>query len=484
MGLRRACCVVACIGVTAGWTFQARAQAKEDSELDVQETPVDVVPDDESPLEVDERQPLPDRPREDGGGEADGSATDQGQTTVGGAPAAEETREILETEPRPDRPREGEVGFNYDVAGFDKGELNPFYIQSRGGRFRLNVGAYTEFRYTANLRQTPPEGEGEDKYEGGFAIPRTRLFFEGLFSPGIAFHLQIGVSDTGEFSLIDAHGDVNFGELLRRNRTRGFWLLRLGRFFRAVSRENWMFALDLLGVDYTGVETVLGVGNGDGAQMFYAADRYRTWFAVTADARDSTATFPSEATNVSVSSRSEFQVGKSDWSNWTDTIGRRGRAFGVLFGAAAEYQYSQADGDLNTGKHSGSVTADISFSGNGFQTLTYGEVSWERIDGELQYVWGFVTQGGYFVNKMWQLYAEYDHLNPGNLEGFSNYNVLSLGSNVFPFEWTNKYRVTVEGGLLFNPLSDTLVPPTVTLGWLPAVSGNQYRIRIQFVFGF
>lgn len=399
----------------------------------------------------------------------------------------ETTRELLETQPRPDRPRpDDDQEIEHEVAGFEKGALNAFFIQSRSGRFRLNLGAFTQFRYTGNIRQSPGEIDGvqQDKYEGAFSIPRTRLFFEGLYSPGLGFHLRIDISDTGNASLIDAHLDLNFGELLKRQRTNGFWLLRIGRFFRAVSRENWMFAQDLLGVDFTGVETVMGGGNGDGGQAFFALDRYRIWMSLTADAAGGTATFPDPNTTVTASTRSEYQVGKSEWSNWSDTIGRPGRPFGVLFGAAAAYEYSQEDINFNNASHSGTVTADVSFSGNGFQTLTYGTVNWARVGGQLQYFWGFVTQGGYFLNKMWQLYAQYERVSPGNREGFGSYNALSIGSNVLPFMWTNRYRATIEGGILFNAIDSTLVPPTPMLGWLPAASGNQYRIRVQFVFGF
>ncbi|MEM9727412.1 MAG: hypothetical protein AAF997_02420 [Myxococcota bacterium] len=413
-------------------------------------------------------QPLPDRPRDDEGEEET---------------KAEKDLDRVDTTPRPDRPRVDETDDDeYAVAGFDKGSLNPFFIQSKNGRFRLNLGIYTQFRYTGNIRETPDPDQ--DKYEGAFSIPRTRIFWEGLFTHGIGFHLRINISDTGNVSLIDAHLDLNFGELIKNQRTNGFWLLRIGRFFRAVSRENWMFPQDLLGVDSTGVEDVMGPGNGDGGQLYFALDRYRIWMAITADALGGSATFPADDTNVTFSTRSEYQVGKSDWSNWSDTIGRRGRAFGVLFGAAAAYRYSQTAVDFDDAQHSGTVTADISLSGNGFQTLTYGTVNWARVDGQLQYFWGFVTQGGYFINKMWQLYAEYDRVSPGNREGFTSYNALSIGSNVFPFEWTNRYRATIEGGMLFNAISSTLVPPLPVLGWLPAASGNQYRIRVQFVFGF
>jgi hypothetical protein len=65
-----------------------------------------------------------------------------------------------------------------------------------------------------------------------------------------------------------------------------------------------------------------------------------------------------------------------------------------------------------------------------------------------------------------------------------SFKALTIGSSLFPFDWTNRYKVSVEGGLLFNAINQTLVEPTGVLGWLPADEGNQYYLRFQLQFGF
>lgn len=43
----------------------------------------------------------------------------------------------------------------HDVAGFDKTNFNGFFVQSRDGQFRLNIGAYSQLRYNLVWREIP-----------------------------------------------------------------------------------------------------------------------------------------------------------------------------------------------------------------------------------------------------------------------------------------------------------------------------------------
>ena len=240
-----------------------------------------------------------------------------------------------------------------------------------------------------------------------------------------------------------------------------------------------------LGIDFSGVETVTGPPNADGAQISFANDRYRFWSAVSNDALGGRGPFPRETSRLTISTRQELQLAGHNWNNWNDTVGRKDRPFGILMGGASTYSLSSENINFGNTRNSGLLTLDFSLSGVGFQALTYTTVKWAIVNGAFEYFYGFDAQTGYFINKVWQVYTEYELVSPGNRsEDLSRYNALRIGTNVFPYLWTNRYRFAVEGGILFNPFSETLVPENPASGWLAANTGKQYEIRTQLTFGF
>jgi hypothetical protein len=77
---------------------------------------------------------------------------------------------------------EGEIEL---TAGYDKTAMNGFFIRSEDQSFRLNIGAYTQFRYDVNWRDAPA---GQDDFTSDFSIRRTRIFFEGNYTPEFNYH--------------------------------------------------------------------------------------------------------------------------------------------------------------------------------------------------------------------------------------------------------------------------------------------------------
>ena len=72
-------------------------------------------------------------------------------------------------------PDENEAAETPLTAGYEKNSTNGFFIRSKDGQFRLNIGLYTQARYDVNWREAPP---GEDDVELGFSLNRTRVFLE------------------------------------------------------------------------------------------------------------------------------------------------------------------------------------------------------------------------------------------------------------------------------------------------------------------
>ena len=369
------------------------------------------------------------------------------------------------------------------IAGFEKGNFDGFYVQSRDGEFRLNLGAYTQFRYNLLWRETPPVDESD--FNAGFTVPRTFFFFEGRFTSAIEYHLRINITEAGDFAIQVAYAGYNFKDYHHRSRhNHGAWNLRVGRQFLALTREDWMTSQDSLTTEASAVDQTFGPGSVDGVQAFYGRDRGRLWFALSNGLGGGNESFPNNLTSQAlISARGEVQLLGDDWNNYNDLVGRRGHPFGILLGIGSGYGIRGPNAPPDDPKHFGQVTADLTLAGNGFQVLTYGVWNWEAV-GTAQSTWGFVAQGGYFILDPWQVYVRYELVDPGRIQGLTSFNALTIGSSLFPFDWTNRYKLSAEGGLLFSAINQTLVVPTGVLGWAPADEGNQYYLRFQLQFGF
>jgi hypothetical protein len=184
-----------------------------------------------------------------------------------------------------------------------------------------------------------------------------------------------------------------------------------------------------------------------------------------------------------VSARGEVQLLGDDWNTFNDLVGRKGRSLGVLLGVGSGYTVAGPNAPAGTPQHTGQVTVDVSVGGDGFQAMVYGMWNWEAVSG-LRSTWGLVAQAGYFIFEPWQVYAQYSLVHPGQIAGLIPFNALTLGTSAFPFNWTNRIKLSLEGGLLFNAINSTLVNPTPANGWLSADAGNQYYLRAQLQFGF
>jgi hypothetical protein len=155
-----------------------------------------------------------------------------------------ENTEVTESAPEgADQAEKGE-GVDSDAeipltAGYEKNSTNGFFIRSKDGQFRLNIGLYTQARYDVNWRDAPA---GEDDVERGFSLNRTRFFLEGKYTPKFAYHFRVNIDDEADFSLLVGYVQYNIGEK---------WNLRGGRQFIAMSREDWMLPQDTLTTEFS-----------------------------------------------------------------------------------------------------------------------------------------------------------------------------------------------------------------------------------------
>ncbi|UCE88396.1 MAG: hypothetical protein JSW10_08550 [Pseudomonadota bacterium] len=358
------------------------------------------------------------------------------------------------------------------TAGYEKNTANGFFIRSKDGKFRLNIGAYTQARYDINWREAPA---GEDDVEKGFSLNRTRFFFEGQFTPMFDYHFRINIDDEGNSDLQVAYLQYNIDTK---------WAVRAGRQFLAMSREDWMLAQDVLTTEFSANDFTFAYGASNAVQAHYQGDRQRFWVALSDGANGAKKSFPNNnSTELALTGRWAYQVAGRDWSVWDDLVSRRGRPRGVLLGLAGG---SQIEEDASAVDTSAQLNADISFNGNGYQAMLAASVTrHEPKSGPSFNNYGLLVQGGYFFTTHLQTYAQYNLVSPGDQPGdLETFHSITAGVSYFPFTWTNRWKFSAEIAHLFDALNKTLVTASGSLGWLPSDEDGQTYLRLQAQFGF
>jgi Phosphate-selective porin O and P len=358
------------------------------------------------------------------------------------------------------------------TAGFEKTSGNGFFLRTEDDLFELRIGLYTQIRYNANWRNAPAD---EYDFERGFSVNRTRLFFTGHYTERYGYHFRINWNDSFDPELLVAFAQYNGTEDSH---------LRVGKQFMALSREDWMFAHDLLTTEFSPNDFTFAIGPSTGLQHHKAHEKRRYWLGVGNGAFGGRREFPApDAADIALTSRYEHALSGEDWSVWDDLVGGPGRARGTLLGGGAAYQYTGKDSP--DPDNAAQLNLDISFNGDGYQAMLSGSATWLDPDSGSHYTYyGALAQAGYFISAKDQLYAQYNFLSSGGPTAATDFNSIALGLNHFPFAWTNRWKLSFEGGYLFDALNDTIVEESGSLGWLSSDHRGQAYLRLQAQFGF
>lgn len=362
------------------------------------------------------------------------------------------------------------------TAGYAPSPVNGAFIQSSSGDFRLQLGAYTQIRWNANWREVPETGEYGEDFTRGWSMNRTRLFLEGKYTDRSTYHIRANINNSFDFELLVAWAQLKLGDR---------WNLRIGKQFVPLSREDWMFAQDLLTSEFSPNDFTFAIGPSLGAFASYFGDGQRLWLSLHNGAFGGREEFPSNETDVAVTARWEWNFVGDDWSVWDDMVGRRGRAKVMMLGLSGAYQWKQTDISTQA-KSGGQFNLDLNFNGDGYQVVFAGSGTWrDPVDSASFWNFGFLAQGGYFVGMGSQLYVQYNLISPGTEPGdLEVFNSIAAGYNFFPYLWTNRWKLTAEAGYHAGALNGTIVDPSGSLGWLASDEKGQAYLRLQAQFGF
>jgi len=329
------------------------------------------------------------------------------------------------------------------MAGYDKG----FFISSADGNNLLKLSGQMQVRFAYSSTDDGDTSQDSDRW--GFENRRTKLTFAGhVVDPSWkyevtgAFDRSGGPGGGGTFGLEVAEIKKDLGD---------GWAIRFGQFKAPFLREELVSSKRQLAVERSLVNEEFNQDYSQGIELSYAADAWRMavmygdGFAP-GGAGSRNTSFLVADTEYAFTGRAEFLFAGSDWKQFDDFTSWRGEEFGALVGVAAHYQ----KGEFGTVAGPDATTAETEFLGlTGDVSLEFGganlyaAVVYRNLDTEATGVeldqWGFVVQGGVFLNEDWEAFARYE-FGDEDAAGAGDLSVVTVGVNRYwarhALKWT------------------------------------------------
>jgi hypothetical protein len=281
------------------------------------------------------------------------------------------------------------------TAGYDQG----FFLRSEDGAFALRLAGELQFRFMANHQDEAPSGD-DDRW--GFETSRTRLQFSGhVVDPRWVYMVKGDFDrDGGGFTLLDAYIGRAF---------EGGWTFLAGQFRVPMLREFLVVETQQLAVERSLVHQEFTAGRTQGIAADYRGD----WLHVTAgftDGHPATGGFNQPAldrdTEYAFTLRGEALLA-GGWDQFADFTSFPGEETAFMLGAATHYQVSEY-GTIDDELEVFQWTLDGSAEFGGWNL--FGAFVGRHIDatGLSLDQFGFVAQGGLFLNDDWELFGRYE----------------------------------------------------------------------------
>ena len=299
-------------------------------------------------------------------------------------------------------------------AGWDDG----FFIGSTDGNFHLKMMGQLQFRYVFNNQEgvsgVDANSDGDfddandvmpvDSTRWGFENTRTKLRFTGhVVDPSWIYMVEANFdrSGTGDLSLEDAYMGKVLGD--------SGWTFLAGQFKVPMLREELVSSARQQAVERSLVNEEFTAGRTQGICFWYRDDTIDLMLGYT-DGHPATGGFNQPAlsrdTELSLTARGEILV-DGTWAQFDDVPSFPEDDFGMLVGGAVHWQ----DGEYGTPADEIEVlqwTVDASAEFGGANLFTYfvgRHLDSSTLDND-QY--GFVVQGGVFLDEHWELFGRYE----------------------------------------------------------------------------
>ncbi|MCI0363828.1 MAG: OprO/OprP family phosphate-selective porin [Phycisphaerales bacterium] len=341
-------------------------------------------------------------------------------------------------------------------AGYD----GDFFIRSGDGKFLLEVSGELQVRYTFNHQNESLE----DRNRGGFEVRRLKIDFDGyVMGPKVGYSVTVGFDDdTGDFELQDA--SVRF-------RMSDQWSLRMGKARPPFLREEQVSSKRQLLVERSLVAREFRLRRALGAFLIFQTPTTRVRGGLSDNSAD---LFGDE--QWTFNARAE-QLFLGEWSQVDDFNSFRDDQTSAAIGAGFAYRTDDFVDPNEDDEKSWRWTADASVGTGGataFVAVVGNHVTEE--DGEKFNEIGIVVQGGIFVTKNWEVFAQYawgDADRP-----IPDLSVVTVGATHFfakhDLQWTTDVGYGLQGVAGFWASSGA--------GWRADLPGQEGQVVVRSQF--
>jgi hypothetical protein len=328
-----------------------------------------------------------------------------------------------------------------------------------------------------NDPSTPDVAIPDEDTTTGFQARRTKIWAKGNVAENWGFKVQGNFNrDGGDFELEDAYitNDINDS-----------WSWQFGQFRLPLLREDSVSSANQLAVERSLTNEVFRQNRSQGVQFNYTGDAFRFMGAFSDGLRTQNTDFNSMAeADYALTGRFEWKWA-GDWAQFEDFTSWQGDDNAGMLGAAIHYQGGGETGGPTADIDVLRATADISFEGNGwnaFGAFIYDDTEPDGFDSTTNYGW--LVQGGVFLNEQWELFGRYDMTMPDDDLDLDDFSTITAGVNYYITPQSHAVKFTGDVQYFLDEVDGGLTVITTGAGNLPDDSDGQFVIRLQFQLVF
>lgn len=321
----------------------------------------------------------------------------------------------------------------------DKGKI---FLQSADGSFKMNIGGQIQFRWVLDWQQDS-DLTGDDDYEAGFQIRRTKLAFDGhIASPKLTYEIVLaGAREDGTVEIEDVKIGYEFDNGLA---------LDIGKFKIPFLREELLSSKRQLAVDRSSVTEFFTLDRSEQIQVSYETDMFKVAASLNDGADEEFSTIGDDPVDFAVAVRGDLKLA-GDWKQMADITSWPGEEMGLFLGGAAFYQDGQegaSDGSSDADSNYFGWTIDGQFETNGLSlmaALNGGHILESADDRDM---YGFLIQGGFHVSEELEPFARFEWLDADEA-GADELYIVTVGVNYYfkkhNAKWTTDVVLILDG---------------------------------------
>jgi len=345
-----------------------------------------------------------------------------------------------------------------------------FFLASADDGFKLTIGGQMQFRFIANSR----EDSGSDDFESGFQLRRTKIAIGGhIMNPKIGYKIVLAAERSG--------GDVLLEDFALSYKLTDNLKIAFGQMKLPFLREELLSSSRQLAVDRSSVTEYFTLDRGQGVQLAYSADTFKTAFMISDGADSEGEDFNDDKTDIALTARVDVKL-LGDWKRMKDFVAWRGDDSGAFLGAAVHYQVGET-GSTASNDNFLVWTVDGLYKVEGFSIMAaINGLSTDNQSGDDFDDLGVLVQAAYMITDQLQPYVRYDFL---DIDGADEINMITAGANYYFKKHNAKFTADIVYGLdpLVSAPSRRINDPfSDGLGLLKDASGEdgQIAFRTQF----